>query len=121
MKIMSRILVMCVLWCGVVSSVYAAQASEITGVTRLLTRNDGTFGNCMAFLGKVPAGVNCVGAGSTGWVTFSCDGTFNSKSDGRLKYDSALAAYALGKGLEVTVDDTKKHNGYCFVIDARLR
>lgn len=80
-------------------------------VDRILTDSE-NFGQCMAV--TVPSaaerGLDC----EAYWVTFSCDGTFNSKSVGTTKYSAAQLAYVTGGRINVTADDTKKHNGYCF-------
>ena len=49
------------------------------------------------------------------WVTFSCTGVHTSKTSALRMYDSAVLAFAMGRTVRVWVDDTKKHNGYCFV------
>ena len=80
-------------------------------VDRILTDSE-NFGQCMAVTTPSAAdrGLDCAAY----WVTFSCDGTFNSKSIGATKYSSAQLAYVTDGRINVTVDDTRKHNGYCF-------
>ena len=57
------------------------------------------------------SGLNCpVGK----WVTFSCTGELTSKSSAMRLYDSAQLAFVTGRTVRIWVDDTKKHNGYCF-------
>jgi hypothetical protein len=73
-----------------------------------------TYGGCMAFLGAAlstaqPA-VNCPGKS----VSFSCAGTYTTKELAFYMLDQAQLALSLNKKVVVTVDDTKKHNGYCF-------
>jgi len=48
------------------------------------------------------------------WVTFSCSGDFNSKSQGNLKFQNAQLAMVTGKNVVLRIDNSKKHNGYCF-------
>jgi len=48
------------------------------------------------------------------WVSFSCTGTFTTKDIAYRMFDSAQMAYALGKEVFIEVDDTKKHNGFCY-------
>ncbi len=77
------------------------------------TLSDSTaFGNCMALLNKPLSDFigNCPG----NWVTFSCNGTYNSKDAGQRKFESAQLAMALGYRVSLVVDNTKKHNGYCY-------
>ncbi len=79
------------------------------------TNADGTakFGGCMAYLSVSPqeSGLNCP-AGS--WVTMSCTGGLTSKANGMRLFDSAQLAFVTEKTVSVTVDDAKKHNGWCF-------
>lgn len=83
-------------------------------VKRTLTTANGDWGGCMVALSVSPAdeGLNCP---SAGWVTFSCTGEHTTKSKAMLMFDSAMLAFAMGRKVRVWVDDTKKHNGYCFV------
>ena len=83
-----------------------------TTVTKILLQ-EGLYGDCMAEVNPGPetALPNC----ASYWVTFSCSGDFNSKSEGELKFQSAQLAMLSGKPVKVTLDDSKKHNGYCFV------
>lgn len=71
--------------------------------------DSGSFGNCMVKLDT------SIGSGCSNWASMSCDGTFNPKDIGYRKLDMAQMAMALGKAIEVRVDNTKKHNGYCYV------
>lgn len=66
------------------------------------------YGGCMAFLKEAPSN------GCHHWVTFSCAGDFNEQVFGFRKLDQAQLALAAGKRVRVIVDDSKKHNGYCF-------
>jgi hypothetical protein len=79
------------------------------------TSSDGSakFGGCMAYLSVSPqeSGLNCP-AGR--WVTMSCSGDLTSKSNAMRLFDSAQLAFVTNKTVSVTVDDAKKHNGWCF-------
>ena len=91
-----------------------AATAEVTGeVRRTLTVADERWGGCMVILSVSPSeeGLDCP---ETGWVTFSCTGTHTSKSNALRMYDSAQLAFVTGRTVRVWVDDTKKHNGYCF-------
>ena len=83
-------------------------------VRRTLTVADERWGGCMVALSVSPSesGLDCP---ANKWVTFSCTGTHTSKSNALRMYDSAQLAFVTGRTVEVWVDDTKKHNGYCFV------
>lgn len=91
----------------------SATATYTTSVTRVLTDSE-NYGGCMAMVSPGPEapalGLSCLGS----WVTFSCDGTFNSKSIGNSKLSAAQLGLVTGVDIIVGVDDTKKHNGYCF-------
>lgn len=49
------------------------------------------------------------------WVTFSCSGVHTSKSNALRMYDSAQLAFVTGRTVQLWVDDTRNHNGHCFV------
>ena len=48
------------------------------------------------------------------FLTFSCSGVYATKADARLLLQNAQMAFALDKKIQIKVDDSKKHNGYCF-------
>ena len=92
----------------------SAETAWISGVKVSVTLSDaGAFGNCMAHISK-PVSDYISGCPGNGWVTFSCDGTYNSKDAGQRKFESAQLALALGYRVNLIVDNTKKHNGYCY-------
>ncbi len=73
---------------------------------------DGVWGGCIAkmdvdFTGTLPS---CPG----GWVAFSCTGTHSAKDIAYRKFDAAQMSQALSRKVGVTLDDTKKHDGYCY-------
>ncbi len=92
---------------------WAATANISSSVMRIMVTSPETFGGCMVRLVENPSVKlpTC----SENWVTFSCDGTFNSKDIGYRKLDQAQMALALNKKVFIVIDDTKKHNGHCFV------
>ena len=85
-----------------------------TKVTRTLASDDVRFGGCMAWLSVSPSdkGLDCP---SGNWVTFSCTGDHVSKSSALRMYDSAQMAFLTDRTVRVTVDDSRKHNGWCLV------
>ena len=91
----------------------AATASFEAEVKKTLAVADDRWGGCMVALSVSPSdhGVDCP---ATAWVTFSCSGEYASKSNALRMYDSAQLAFVTGRTVKVWVDDTKKHNGYCF-------
>ena len=108
MKVMKIIMVLGLMFC-----ITASDAVGVAGkVTRTLLADDGRFGACMILLNVSLAsqGLDCPG----GWVTFSCSGEFQAKDVAWRMFDSGQMALALGNTVWVYVDDTRKHNGYCF-------
>ena len=83
-------------------------------ITRTLAAGEG-FGGCMAALDVSPSdsGLNCPVDGK--WVTFSCTGEHAAKADALRMFDSAQLAFVTGRRVRIWVDDTRKHNGHCFV------
>ena len=92
----------------------AVQSFEAT-VTRTLSAADGNFGGCMVALSEAPSdhGLNC--PADKQWVTFSCSGTHASKASAMRMLDSAQLAFVTGRPVRVWVDDSRTHNGFCFV------
>lgn len=93
----------------------ATTVSIDTRITRTLAAADDAFGGCMAALDVAPSesGLDCP-AGDK-WVTFSCTGEHAARSHALRMYDSAQLAFITGRRVRVWVDDTRKHNGFCFV------
>jgi len=97
-----------------VEPAYAVRANLTASVVRVLVIDPTYYGGCMAELNTplsatVPA-VNC----PEDWVTFSCNGTYIGKDIAFYMLEQAQLALSLNKRVFVTVDDSKKHNGYCF-------
>ena len=89
----------------------ATQGKEVT-VTGVLT-DDTNYGGCMARVDPAPntyGSVTCQGA----YITFSCACTHTTKSDSQTKYSAAQLAFVTGGRLFVILDDSKKHNGFCY-------
>lgn len=112
---LGKILRIVVLLMAVIVPGYALRAAPawIWGASVQQTMLDSQYyGLCMARITPGPESVHptC----SSGWVTFSCTGDFNSKNDGNLKYQTTQLSILSGKKLHILVDDTKRHNGYCF-------
>ena len=79
-------------------------------VLKLLNQTD-TYGECMVYIDKILA--DQLPTCPSRWVALSCDGTFNNRDVAARMYDAALMAMAIEKKVNVLVDDSKKHNGYC--------
>lgn len=90
----------------------AATAGKKVNVEAILL-DDTAYGGCMAKVSPSPATYNGVSCAAN-YVTFSCTGEYNSKSISANKFAAAQLAYVTGNQLYIIVDDTKKHNGYCY-------
>ena len=92
----------------------AARLQIETTVTRTLASDETGFGSCMARLRVSPAaeGLDCQPGY---WVTFDCVGKYVSRSSAARMFDSAQLAFLMGKRVRLTVDDSRKHNGWCLV------
>ena len=102
-----------VLLCWIPSTSDAVVKRVTANVERTLVAGDGRFGGCMVKtqVKFQQEGLNCPAK----WVTFSCTGDFTSKDVAYRMFDSALMAFALGNQVSIEVDDSKKHNGFCYV------
>lgn len=71
------------------------------------------WGGCLALLSASPSdyGLDCPSGAN--FVTFDCIGEFSAKSDALRLYDAAQLGYVTKKRVNIWVDDTRKHNGYC--------
>jgi hypothetical protein len=92
-------------------SALAANRYYEATVTRTAV-HESNFGVCMAKVSPSPSdeGLNC----KPDWVSFSCSGDFNSKEIGQQKLSAAQLALMTGDLVKINVDDTRKHNGYCY-------
>lgn len=92
----------------------ATTVSIEASITRTLAAA-AAFGGCMAALDVAPSdsGLDCPVGGK--WVTFSCTGVHTDKAAALRMFDSAQMAFITGRRVRVWVDDTRKHNGHCFV------
>ena len=106
------IIMLLMLSMGLVTVGHATTAVVVTTINRTLVADNGRWGGCMVLLKKTlaDAGLSC----PSRWVSFSCDGVFTTKDVAYRMFDSAQMAYTLGQRVIVWVDDTKKHNGYCY-------
>ena len=80
-------------------------------ITRIINDSE-YYGGCL--VKTVPGPETVAPTCDSTYLTFSCTGDYNTKSEGKSKYDTALAAMALQQGVYLLIDDTKKHNGYCW-------
>ena len=105
---------------GFTSLAQAATATIPAKVKTLLAADGGRWGECMALLDvSVQSYLPTCPAGN--WVTFSCSGVFTTKDVANRMFDLAQMAKALNRPVSVYVDDSKKHNGYCYVNRIHLR
>lgn len=94
-------------------SAFSQRGSLVSKVRSTLV-HDTYFGRCLALLERgINKGDNSPDCPSE-WVSFSCDGTYNSKDIAYRKLDMAEKAEITQGNIIVYVDDTKKHNGHCY-------
>ena len=81
-------------------------------ITKALVADEGRWGGCMVNVDVKLAdkGLDCPGKS----VSFSCSGVFTEKDVAYRMFDQAQMAFALERKVQIYVDDTKKHNGYCY-------
>jgi len=91
---------------------FATEAKFETFVQRTLSDVE-NFGGCMAKVTDrlIDYGVDC----KASWVSFSCTGDFTSKDVAKRNFESAQIAMLTGAKVYLKVDDSRRHNGYCFV------
>jgi hypothetical protein len=96
----------------VATTAFGATATLQGKVNRVMIHTDGGFGGCMAQLSVNPnAALPACGAG---WVTFSCTGDFADQVSAYRAVDEAQLALATNKNVLLVIDDSRRHNGYCF-------
>lgn len=110
---MKRVIILIlVMLMGLASVSYAATVYIQANVVRTLVADQDRWGGCMILIDHNLSedGLDC----PSRWVSFSCNGTFTTKDVAYRMFDSAQMAAALGKEVLIEVNDTKKHNGYCY-------
>ena len=93
---------------------FAATGIVETKVVRLMADYQ-LFGQCMARLSVSPHLNANVSDCKPDWVTFDCSGDFAAKDVANRSYNSAQLALVTKRVVVLTIDNTKKHNGYCWV------
>ena len=81
-------------------------------IDKMIITSDGSYGGCLLHLDKRTE--DTVAGCGRSWVSLSCSGEFATKSDARFLLETAQLAYVLEKTVQIRIDDSKKHNGYCF-------
>lgn len=104
---------------GAVQVSIAQEAFVVDATAERVLIDSQRYGGCMLRTDKTLAdyGLNC----PSRWVAFSCDGTFASRDIAFRQLDQAQIALTLGKKINLVVDDSKKHNGYCFASRTNLK
>lgn len=95
----------------VTASAHPATKAYRTTALRILSDTN-NYGGCMVQLARTPMqeGLDCNGP----WISFSCTGDFAAKDAAVRNFEIAQIAMLTERQILVGVDDTKKHNGYCF-------
>ena len=91
-----------------------AEARFKATVSRTLAAEESIYGGCMASLSVAPhtEGLDCR---TQPWVTFDCAGEHIGKATALRMFDVAQVAQLTEREVEVIVDDTRKHGGFCLV------
>ena len=104
---------------GIVLLFFVAPSFAATGIVetevRRLMSDPQLFGQCMAKLAVSPHLNPNLPDCKPDWVTFDCSGDFAAKDVANRSYDSAQLALVTKRVVVLTIDNTKKHNGYCWV------
>ena len=110
---------------GIVLLFFVAPSFAVTGIietkVRRLMSDPQLFGQCMAYLTVSPHLNADVSDCKPNWVTFDCSGDFAAKDVANRSYNAAQLALVTNRVVVLTIDNTKKHNGFCWVrrIDSR--
>ena len=97
-------------------AISATSRIEGVGIYKLRVYTNGNFGNCTA---GTSANFNTDGAVAlsctkTALVNFGCDGSGpHSKSEGAAMWSTAQLAFAMGKQIDIVVDDSHQPGGVC--------
>lgn len=97
----------------------AATGNAFGDTFRVLQGEDDQFGGCMVEVDPVPAGLDCPGAGTKGWLTLDCVGAYGSKSSASNRLNAATLALITKSTVQYFVDDSRKHNGFCMAFQFR--
>lgn len=106
------VLLLITLYVSYVPASFAATAKVKGFVTKTVVADEGRWGGCMVSIDQKleESFLDCPGK----WVSFSCSGVFTEKDIAYRMFDQAQMAFSLGRKVEIYVDDTKKHNNYCY-------
>ena len=81
----------------------------VSKIRNLLVTSDGRFGGCGVQLYANPR--MTLSQCGDNWVSFSCSGTYASKSDAKSLYEMAQLAFLLDKEVNIGFHDSKIENG----------
>jgi len=93
---------------------WSATAAIVGAKVTYLLNDQKNYGYCMARLSIAPStvGLNCP---ADPLVTMDCQGNFGSKTAANAIFSAAQLAFVANKTVRVTLDDSKKINGFCYV------
>ncbi|MBU3004213.1 hypothetical protein [Paraglaciecola arctica] len=88
-----------------------SDTGKVTTTVSQFLITDGNYGNCMAKLDVSPRSElpQC----GNHWVSFSCDGTYQSKDIAYRMLDTTQMAAVLDKEVTIHLDDSRRHNSFC--------
>ena len=96
------------------SQSWSLQAALSGAKVTYLLNHQTSYGYCMARLNKKPSevGLDCP---ADPLVAFDCEGNFGSKTAANNIFSAAQLAFIANKTVRVTIDDSRKINGFCYV------
>ena len=102
----SFFVLLAVFWSPTSHTAVEGRSGKVTSIMA----HDTLYGNCMIYIASTST-IDCPG----GWVSLSCSGQLNTRSNAARMLEMAQMAYATNTNVYVNVTDEKKHNGYCVV------
>ena len=97
------------------SQTWSATAAIVGANVTYLLNDQTNYGYCMARLSINPStvGLNCP---ADPLVAMDCEGNFGSKTAANAIFSAAQLAFVAEKRVRVTLDDSRKINGFCYVM-----
>lgn len=117
---MMRILILITLSVCVSGSqfVFATEAYDDFTVTGFVAHSglesDGSVVSGGCAIRVTPSPRTVISSCGNNWITFSCSGDHNSRSEGVNKYTLAQLAFVTGDQLRIGITDLQSHSGFCF-------
>ena len=93
---------------------FSAQSATgvLTATIIAMLTDDTNYGKCMVRV--TPSPTTVLPGCAASYVTLDCSGDFSAKAEAQRKLDASNLAFVTGSQIRYYLDDTKKHNGYCY-------